>query len=383
MILMGINIGTLELNNCFIGTQQVTRIMLGTTEVWSLGGNLFKATTSSNGITLSMYDIKGIKKWTTTNISGAGPDYVKAPQSYSIAGINDSAKQVYLMVTWAGISGVMLYKISMSNGAISSTQNVGIGEWSKNDPPVISSGRYYQTINTVLLTTRYGTDDQTNIYTKNLTNNTTTIYDNSYEEDGSSASSWVGTGVIYTKNNHLFHFKNGFGTTQRRVYEYLIGNTNVVTSVPYADRDQSGNWITFLGGQYGVGNQGGSSIVRFGNLYPSLTEQANTSLRTQFDYALQPDNNNILVASNNAINVVNISTKAITSTYQIGEEITNLMMDKNMNIFFTTASGTYSLTYPAALSSNPSWTLLTSDIVEFVSPGNWDSDVQTYNKITV
>lgn len=380
---MGINIGTLELNNCFIGTQQVTRIMLGTTEIWSLGGNLFKATTSSNGITLSMYDIKGIKKWTTTNISGADPDYVQQPQSYAIAGVNESLKQVYLLVTWAGIDGVMLYKISMSNGAISSTQNVGVGEWSKNDPPIISSGRYYQTINTILLTTQVGSDDERKIYTRNLTNNTTAIYDNSYDEEGVIKSSWVGTGIIYTKNNHLFYFKAGLGTTQRRVYEYLVGNTSVLSSVPYADRNEDGRWITFLGGQYGVGGKGGDFTVRFGNIYPELTEQANTYLGTQFNYALQPDNNNILVASYDTINVVDISTKAITSTYEIGEDITNLMMDKNMNIFFTTASGTYSLTYPAALPPNPSWTLLTSDIVEFVSPGNWDSDVKTYNKITV
>lgn len=384
---MAIAIGTLNLENCMVGVDQVDRIMLGTVELWSAGGNFFRIAYEADGMVVYMYDRKGVQKWATSGIILPDGDYGGMPFGANIAGVNKAKNLVYVAFLVTPKTGITFYGISMASGAIVSQDQFGPG-YSKNGD-VSQVSRYYESLDLVLCRVTYGSTDETStLFTRNMSTGTTVTIKSSSEDEGTIAARGVGTGYIYTGNNRIYHFESGYQNASQYAQEFSLEGAQL-TEVPFLDSDYRGTARPLLDGSYLIN---GSDGTKFGTLIPTFTEafKSNATFVGGGRYVniVMPENGVAYgIVATGTVHKIDIATKSILDTYSVdisGGDVQDVLMDSASNIYlvaWNSDTGTYA-TYLLDTVGKAATKVADLDM-SAVSPGNFESDVKAFPRISI
>ena len=201
---MGYYIGKDPIDNLFIGSQQVDRLMRGESEVGSKGGYFLTTEVlgDNKSYTITAYDCTGKKMWTsqpTTELNATRINEI------TFSGENCAKDTIYVAATYVGVVGIMLYALSKSTGDIVSRENIGNGEVYTEEKSYSVYVKYYEAINSVAVSSfvSAGMENQIQVrwYVRNLTTNNivTMRYEvvDTTEQDPAQF-------VILTKNNAAY-----------------------------------------------------------------------------------------------------------------------------------------------------------------------------------
>lgn len=384
---MAVAIGSLNLDNCALGAEQVDRIMLGTIELWSAGGNFFRIAYESGGMVVYMYDRKGVQKWATTPIKLPSGDYGGMPFGANIAGVNKAKNLVYVAFLVTPKTGITFYGISMASGAIVSQDQFGPG-YSKNGD-VSQVSRYYESLDLVLSKVNWGsTDETTDLFTRNMKTGAIVTIKTSSEDEGTTASRGVGSGYIYTGNNRIYHFESGYQNASQYAQEFSLEGAQIA-EVPFLNRDYRGTAHPMLDGNYLIN---GSDGTKFGTLIPTFTEAFKSSSTfvggIRYLDMVMPEKGIVYgISSTGVVHKISLSTKSILDKYTLNiasGTIEDIMMDDSMTIYLKVRNLDNSTRSTYRLDTVAKTAVKVADVgMDSISPGNFESDVKAYPRISV